>query len=184
MNACQYGPPRPDRPARRSRIRASIRPIASSTPHRVTGISSQPGQSMVELALVLGLVLVLLLGSLDVWQVAMSRYTVAQAARTAAFVAATRGGPDGLPLNVAIDLHTTSDLHGRVAAAARTIITRGMTTRSGQATLTIRCPQGCVRTAPVVVEIHYREPIWAPIPPFFVLDMTLQATRPLERDSS
>ncbi len=143
--------------------------------------SATPGQSIVETAIVLGLFVFLLFGSLCLWQHMMTRYTVAQAARAAAFTAATRGGADGIALNTPIDLQTVNPAHGAVAAAARTVIQRGMTTKHGRARLTIRCPHGCTRNAPVVVEITYQEGFWTPVPMLPGIDLTLTASRPLER---
>ncbi len=163
-------------------------PIQSlpTRPHRAGSgrwYAHTPGQSVVETAVVLSLFLFILCGSLCLWQHMMTRYTVAQAARAAAFTAATRGGADGIALNTPLDLQTVNPAHGAVAAAARTVIQRGMTTRHGQATLTIHCPRGCTRTAPVVVEITYQEGYWTPVPMLPGIDLTLTAARPLERDA-
>ncbi len=160
-------------------------PFHSTRPHRAGSgrwRSHTPGQSVVETAVVLSLLLFILFGSLCLWQHMMTRYTVAQAARAAAFTAATRGGADGIALNTPLDLQTVNPAHGAVAGAARTVIQHGMTTRHGQATLTIRCPHGCTRNAPVVVEITYQEGYWAPVPMLPGIDLTLTASRPLERD--
>ncbi len=141
------------------------------------------GQSVVETAVVLSLFFFLLFGGLCLWQQMMTRYTTAQAVRAAAFTAATRGGPDGIPLDTPIDLQTVNPAHGAVAAAAQTVIQHGMTTKHGHATLTIRCPLGCTRNAPVVAEMTYQERYWAPVPGCVGVDLTLTASRPLERDA-
>src|SRR5688572_33209816 len=53
------------------------------------------GQAMVEMALVIGILLLVILGGLDGLQIMMTQYTVSQAVRASAHQAALIGGPDG-----------------------------------------------------------------------------------------
>src|SRR5438045_3615537 len=54
-----------------------------------------PGQALVEMALALGIILLVILCGLDLLQIVMTQYTVSQAVRAAAHQAALIGGPDG-----------------------------------------------------------------------------------------
>src|SRR6266545_6752660 len=70
------------------------RPLNLYPPTPVSHLPS-PGQAMVEMAIVIGILLLVILGGLDVLQIQMTQYTVSQAVRAAAHQAALIGGPDG-----------------------------------------------------------------------------------------
>ena len=68
--------------------------------------TKRPGQSLVEFALVLGVLLLIILGGIDAVQILMTQYTVNQAVRASAHQAALVGGPDGSSGNVATSSQT------------------------------------------------------------------------------
>ena len=126
-----------------------------------------PGQALVELMVVLGVLLTLILGMVCVGQILLANYTLSQAARAAAHQAAIAGGaPDVAVL------------------AARNVIDGGVGTRAADATITVSCDQPCRRYAPVTVSIVYSGAFWAPLPPLFTeFTVRATATRAAERDT-
>jgi hypothetical protein len=126
-----------------------------------------PGQAIVELMIVLGILITLILGLVGVGQVLLANYTVSQAARAAAHQAAVAGGAAE-----------------PAEAAARNILEGGVGTDPEGAEVRVRCAAPCRRYDPVSVEIVYRGAFWAPLPPLFT-DFTVRAaaTRAAERDS-
>ena len=93
-----------------------------ASPHTSAGCQRTRGQAMVEMALVMVILLLLILGGLDGLQILMTQYTVNQAVRAAAHQAALIGGPDGSNGSL-----QTSGTHatGTVAETARTILNSG-----------------------------------------------------------
>ncbi len=126
----------------------------------------RPGQSLVELALTLLILLTLIFGGIDGIQIAMAHYAVGQAARAAAHQAALDGGP-----SPATD------------AVARLILDRSMSTSASRATITTTCATPCQRFSPVTVEITYRDAVWAPLwPGGSTFTVQKAATRATEKD--
>lgn len=140
-----------------------------------------PGQAMVEMAIVMGVLLLVILGGLDCLQLLMTNYTVSQAVRASAHQAALIGGPDGHNGSWDSAPHPT----GSVAETARVILDSGMVTDSRKATITVTCARTpCRRYDPITVRIQYHDRVWAPFPGVFT-DVTadLSATRLAEKDS-
>lgn len=142
----------------------------------------RPAQSIVEFVLVLGLFIALVFGAIAAIQIAMTNFTVAQAARAAANQAALIGGADGstgaLPVRIA-------DATGTVATTARQILDSGMTTRGHgtNATISVACAtKPCQRYAPIVVSISYPDRVWVPIGSFNTFTAVSSATRTSEQD--
>lgn len=124
------------------------------------------GQSLVELALVLPILLLLIVGSIDAIQIAMARYTVGQAVRAAVHEAALLGNDDI-----------------RVRSIAKTLLDGGLGTHSSKSSMTVTCPsaKGCDRYQPIRVTIQYNDRVWVPIGPFNQFNFTLSATRASEQ---
>jgi len=140
-----------------------------------------PGQAMVEMALVIGIVLLVILGGLDLLQIAMTQYTVSQAVRASAHQAALIGGPDGANGTWGEGSgHPT----GTIAETARTILDSGMVTDARKATITVTCARTpCRRYDPITVRIQYRDSVWAPFPGLLTdVRPDLSATRASEKD--
>ncbi len=126
----------------------------------------RPGQSLVELALSLLILLGIIFGGLDGIQIMMAHYAVGQAARAAAHQAALDGGP-----SPAVD------------AVARLILDTSMSTRSSNATIVTTCSQPCDRFSPVTVEITYHDEVWAPLwPGGSTFTVRKATTRTTEKD--
>ena len=135
---------------------------------------------MVEMALVLAILLLLILGGLDGLQILMTQYTVNQAVRASAHQAALIGGPDGA--NGSLQSNGTRAT-GTVADTARAVLNSGMTTRAENASITVSCPRNpCRRYDAISVRITYQSPIWAPIGPFKLVKADMTATRLAEKD--
>jgi len=138
------------------------------------------GQAMVEMALVIGILLLVILGGIDVLQVQMTQYTVSQAVRAAAHQAALIGGPDGQNGSWGDGAHPS----GTVADTARLILDSGMVTSSSRATIMVSCARKpCRRYDPITIRITYQDTIWAPIGPFQLVKADLSATRLAEKDA-
>jgi TadE-like protein len=138
------------------------------------------GQAMVEMAIVIGVLLLVILGGLDVLQIQMTQYTVSQAVRAAAHQAALIGGPDGQNGSWGDGARPS----GTVADTARVILDSGMVTNSSKATITVSCARTpCRRYDPITVRITYQDAIWAPIGPFRLAKADLSATRLAEKDA-
>lgn len=138
------------------------------------------GQALVEMALVMGVLLLVILGGIDGLQIMMTQYTVSQAVRASAHQAALIGGPDGTASRQSGPLPT---IEGSVAQTARTILDSGMLTDSRNATISVACARTpCRRYDPITVRITYQAGIWAPIGPFQVVSADLSATRLAEKD--
>jgi hypothetical protein len=124
---------------------------------------------MVELMLVLGLFLLLILGTFNMVQLFLVNYTVNQAVWAAANQAAIDGG--AAPSSVVV---------------AELLLNAGVGTSATQAEITVSCaPPGmlCRRYDPITVEIVYQGSYWVPIAPIFDSFTTrARATRPSERD--
>jgi Flp pilus assembly protein TadG len=135
---------------------------------------------MVEMALVLGILLLVILGGIDGLQILMTQYTVNQAVRAAAHQAALIGGPDGSNGSLQMsETHAT----GTIADTARTILNSSMTTSADNATITVMCVRTpCRRYDPITVRITYQADIWAPIGPFRLAKADHKATRLAEKD--
>src|SRR6266545_1576405 len=138
------------------------------------------GQAMVEMAIVIGVLLLVILGGLDVLQIQMTQYTVSQAVRAAAHQAALIGGPDGQNGSWGDGARPS----GTVADTARIILDSGMVTNSSKATISVTCARTpCRRYDPITVRITYQDAIWAPIGPFAWAKADLSATRLAEKDA-
>ncbi len=153
---------------------------APSSPRPSAARQRTRGQALVEMALVIGIVLLVILGGLDGLQVLMTQYTVNQAVRASAHQAALIGGPDGSNGSL-----RTSGTHatGTVAETARTILNSGMVTSADNASITVACARNpCRRYDAITVRITYQTGIWAPIGPFKLVKADLKATRLAEKD--
>ena len=152
---------------------ASHSPAAKSHSHA-------RGQAMVEMALVMVVLLLVILGGIDGLQIMMTQYTVSQAVRASAHQAALIGGPDGSPFENSGPLPS---IEGSVAQTARTILDSGMMTDSSNASITMMCAHNpCRRYDPITIRITYQDSIWAPIGPFKLVKADLSATRLAEKD--
>lgn len=132
------------------------------------------GQSLVEFAVVLPVILLLVLGSVAAVQITMANFSVGQAARAAANQAALVGGPDG---NVGAEPVSLSKARGSIADAARNTLDGGLATsgRSSGATLSVACAADpCRRYQPIVVTLTYADRVWVPAGPF--KDFTAKAS--------
>jgi Flp pilus assembly protein TadG len=133
---------------------------------------------MVEMALVMALLLLLILGGVDALQILMTQYSVSQAVRASVHQAALIGGPEGS--NGKLD----GQANGQVAETARLILDSGMMTDAAHATITVSCARTpCRRYDPITVRITYEQELWAPIGPFSVTRADIQAVRAAEKDS-
>jgi hypothetical protein len=138
------------------------------------------GQAMVEMALVMAILLMVILGGIDGLQILMTQYTVNQAVRASAHQAALIGGPDGSNGSL-----RTSGAHatGTVADTARVILDSGMMTDASNATITVTCTRNpCRRYDAITIRITYQADIWAPIGPFKLVKADHSATRLAEKD--
>lgn len=104
------------------------------------------GQSLVELALCLMILLAIIFGAIDGLQMVMAHYAVGQAARAAAHQAALDGGPSPAVNDV-----------------AKLILDTSMSTRASRATIYTTCDTPCDRFSPATVEIAYQDQLWAPL---------------------
>jgi Flp pilus assembly protein TadG len=149
-------------------------------PRRANARRRTRGQAMVEMALVMTILLMVILGGIDGLQILMTQYTVNQAVRASAHQAALIGGPDGTNGSL-----RTSGSHatGTVADTARVILDSGMLTEASNATITVTCTRNsCRRYDPITVRITYQADIWAPIGPFKLVKADHSATRLAEKD--
>ena len=139
------------------------------------------GQAMVEMAIVIGVLLLVILGGLDCLQLLMTNYTVSQAVRASAHQAALLGGLDGSSGSWGNATKPT----GTVAETARVILDSGMATDAHKAMITVTCARTpCRRYDPITVRITYREAVWAPCPGVFTeATADLSATRLAEKDA-
>jgi hypothetical protein len=138
------------------------------------------GQAMVEMALVIGILLLVILGGADALQIMMTQYTVSQAVRAAAHQAALIGGPDGASGAWGDGAHPS----GTVADTARLVLDSGMVTDSSKAAITVSCARTpCRRYDAITARITYQDAIWAPLGPFQLAKADLSATRLAEKDS-
>lgn len=136
---------------------------------------------MVEMVLVIGILLLVILGGLDLLQIAMTNYTVSQAVRASAHQAALIGGPDGQNGSWG---EGTSHPSGTVAETARTILDSGMVTSSSKATITMMCARTpCRRYDSITVRIVYDDDVWTPFGSLLnKVHVDLRATRSAEKD--
>lgn len=127
------------------------------------------GQSLVEFAIAVGLLMFIICASFDAFQVVMTQTTVMDAARAAAHQAALLGGDDGP--------------NGSVAAAATSVLASGLTTQRGDVTVLVQCDGPCQRYMPILVRVRYDDARWFPI---FSdrLRVEQQAIRASEKDQS
>jgi len=147
----------------------------------------QAGQSLVEFALVVGVLLAIILCGIDAIQILVTQYTVNQAVRASAHQAALVGGPDGSDGNVATAANSPQNT---IAKTAQLVLDSGMTTNSSKATITVTCtnPQTgavrnpCRRYDAVEVRIQYLDGVWAPFLMFDQVHADLRTTRAAEKD--
>lgn len=127
------------------------------------------GQSLVEFALVIGLLLFIVCAAFDAFQVVLTQATVADAASAAAHQAALLGGDDGPG--------------GMVEQAAQRVLAGGLTTGSGDAVVSVRCEEPCQRYQPIHVRVRFEDARWFPI--FSArLQIEREAVRASEKDRS
>ena len=125
-----------------------------------------PGQALIEFLLVIPILLLLLFGLIDVGQALLANYTVNQAARSAAHVAAIGGGDEAA-----------------ATQTVRDVISGGVGMSSARAVVRVTCPHTpCRRYDPITVTIDYTDAFWTPVlAASFTVHAT--ATRASERDA-
>ncbi|RMD75659.1 MAG: pilus assembly protein [Chloroflexi bacterium] len=127
------------------------------------------GQTLIEMALALPILLTLVVGLFSVGQLLLTHYAVNQAARAAAHQAALTGGD-----------RTATETAARQALAGSAWVT------PSNSEVVIACPRRpCRRYDPITVEVRYRAALWIPIAllPFGdELVVRASATRAAERD--
>lgn len=128
-------------------------------------LAAQPGQSMVELALALGILLLIVFGGIAVIQVLLTNYTVERAARAAAHQAALDGG---------------WTVQAQTTAAA--VLDGAPWTSGGKRTIGGGCSGPCRRYSPIAVAITYTDVLWAPVPFFSNVTAQARAVRAAEQD--
>lgn len=128
------------------------------------------GQALVEMALMLPVLLILILGTVCAMQLLLTQLVVFQATRIAAHQAALVGGDDGPA--------------GTVRSVAADVLNNGVGTRADRATVTVTCSaRPCRRYSLITVRIDYRDAFWVPIEPFVALSLRAQVIRIVERDA-
>lgn len=138
------------------------------------------GQATVEMAIAMGVLLLVILGAIDAIQIVMTQYAVNQAARAAAHQSALVGGPDSTTTLDGANLKTAP---GSVAQAARLILDGSMTTRSDKARITVTCsPTPCRRYTAITVRLIYQDALWVPFGPFKLINADQTSTRAAEQD--
>ncbi|MCX7861202.1 MAG: pilus assembly protein [Chloroflexus sp.] len=129
----------------------------------------QRGQTLIEMALALPILLALVIGLFSVGQILLTHYAVSQAARAAAHQAALTGGN-----------RTVTE------TAARQALAGSLGIEPTGSEVVISCPrQPCRRYDPITVEVRYRAALWAPVAllPFGdEIVVRASATRAAERD--
>ncbi len=136
-------------------------------------LSNQPvarvaGQSMVEFALVVGVVFLLLFAGLMALQRILTSYTVQQAADAATNRAALIGGDD--------------PVRDSVVNEAALVIASGPGMQASDAAVDITCADPCRRYSAITVDVTYTGAYWIPIGPFQDLTVAARATRSSEQD--
>lgn len=127
------------------------------------------GQSLAEFSLVIGLLMFIVCGACDAFQLAMATLSVTEAASAAAHQAAIIGGDDGPA--------------GTVVQVARDVLANGLTTDSGQVSVRVVCLEPCQRYQPITVTVTFEDTRWFPI--FSqTLRVERQAVRASEQDQS
>lgn len=127
------------------------------------------GQSLAEFSLVIGLLMFIVCGACDAFQLAMATLSVTEAASAAAHQAAIIGGDDGPA--------------GTVVQVARDVLANGITTHSGQVSVQVVCLEPCQRYQPITVTVTFEDSRWFPI--FSqTLRVERQAVRASEQDQS
>jgi len=126
-------------------------------------------QSLVELALVLGVVLLILFGLLDAIQIVMIKTTLQHAVEAGANQAALIGGEDTTP-------------NGRVTDITKLVLDSGVLTRDGASAITVTCAAPCRRYSAITVAVRYTDRVFVPIGPFGSFALTASATRASEQD--
>jgi Flp pilus assembly protein TadG len=129
----------------------------------------QQGQSLAEFSLVIGLLMLIVCGACDAVQLAMTVLSVTEAASEAAHQAALLGGDDGP--------------NGSIEQIARSVLTDGVTTRTGQVSVQVTCAAPCQRYQPITVTVTYDDTRWFPIVSQ-TLHVERQAVRASEKDQS
>ncbi len=140
---------------------------------------SRHGQSLVETAITLSILLTIIFGGVAAIQAIGAHYTVSQAVRIAVHQAALRGatvGMDGRDYNL-------KDAPGPAAEAARAAFEGSVFADPQHAVIQVRCASSCRRYDPVTVTIRYRADVWTPIPGILTdIRVERSATRTLEQD--
>lgn len=127
------------------------------------------GQSLAEFSLVIGLLMFIVCGACDAFQLAMATLSVTEAASAAAHQAAIIGGDDGPA--------------GTVVQVARDVLANGLTTHGGQVSVRVVCLEPCQRYQPITVTVTFEDTRWFPI--FSqTLRVERQAVRASEQDQS
>lgn len=125
------------------------------------------GQALVETAIVLGLILFVVLGAIDLMQWQLVHYSVERAARAAAHQAALDGGASTGATNT-----------------AKIVLDGGVITNSEHAEhISVSCATNpCRRYSAITVTIKYSDDFWVPVWPDLRIRSEAKATRASEKE--
>lgn len=140
------------------------------------------GQALVEMSLVLLLILVLSFGAVNAIQYIGAAYSIAQASRNAAHVAALQGSIGGIPDGQWVRLDQTS---GPVAQSVRDTLSGSVFVDPSYVQIKATCNAGsCRRYAPISIDVRYEAQAWAPVPGVASnLRLSAQSVRTSENDA-
>ncbi|RRR72172.1 MAG: pilus assembly protein [Candidatus Viridilinea halotolerans] len=136
-----------------------------TTPQQQRVAQRATGQSLVEFAMVIGILLMLIFALVNIGQLLLANYTVNQAARAAAHQAAISGAQQS-----AVD------------GAASLVMDAGVGTSFRQTQVEMVCGGACRRYDQVTIRVRFEEQFWAQLPLFDRFAVEAVATRALELD--
>lgn len=131
------------------------------------------GQGLVELAISVGLLMLLVMGLMNLGQLLLANYTVSQAARAAAHQAAITGG----------GLNTLGAAQAAADTAVAQVLSGGVGMRGGEHRVTVTCEAPCRRYSPMTVAVTFEQRYLAPVLALERFRIEATATRASERDA-
>lgn len=141
---------------------------------------ARPGQSLIETAITLSILLTIIFGGVAAIQTIGAHYTVGQAVRVAVHQAALRGATNGMDGRD----YALNDAPGPAAEAARAAFAGSVFADPQYARIRVHCASLCRRYDPVTVTIRYQGEVWTPIPGLLTdIRVERSATRTLEQDA-